>query len=97
MNWRERAASPWRDKARAAWERAALEAGGFARVGRLCGISRQAVGQWDIVPPQHVLTVERACDGRVSKFELRPDLYIRPKQTTKRPPSHDQARLAQAG
>ena len=37
------------------------------------GISRQALGQWDRVPPWHVLEVERITG--INRTILRPDLY----------------------
>lgn len=36
-------------------------------------ISRQAVMQWDVVPPLRVLEVERITG--VSRHDLRPDIY----------------------
>jgi DNA-binding transcriptional regulator YdaS (Cro superfamily) len=48
-------------------------AGGGATLARDLGITRQAVYQWDRVPPQHVLDVERITG--VSRYKLRPDLF----------------------
>lgn len=49
------------------------EAGGLKAISEPCGVSEQAVCQWDKVPPKHVLTVERV--SGISRHQLRPDLY----------------------
>lgn len=56
-----------------ALRRAAAAAGGFAGLAAKIGVSKQAVSQWDEVPPLRVLAVERA--SGISRQELRPDLY----------------------
>ena len=48
---------------------------GTARLASLLGISSQAVSQWDRCPVERVLDVERATGGKVSRHELRPDIY----------------------
>lgn len=48
-------------------------AGGLTRLAASLGISKQAVLQWEKVPPLRVLEVERA--SGVPRSELRPDLY----------------------
>lgn len=50
--------------------------GGPTNLGRLIGISRQAVEQWRLVPPERVLEVERVTG--VSRYRLRPDIYGAP-------------------
>jgi DNA-binding transcriptional regulator YdaS (Cro superfamily) len=60
-------------------EKAAEMAGGAAALARRLGRTRQALYQWKRVPPQHVLAIERATKGRVSRHDLRPDLYPRPR------------------
>lgn len=52
-------------------------AGGGAALARGLKLRRQAVYQWDKVPSHHVLSVERLT--KVSRHELRPDLYPDPK------------------
>jgi DNA-binding transcriptional regulator YdaS (Cro superfamily) len=54
-------------------ERAIDAAGGLTGLADALGISKQAVAQWDSVPPLRVLEVERV--SGVSRHELRPDLY----------------------
>jgi DNA-binding transcriptional regulator YdaS (Cro superfamily) len=54
-------------------DRAIKDAGGLTKLATSLGISKQAVAQWDEVPPLRVLEVERA--SGVSRHELRPDLY----------------------
>lgn len=56
-----------------ALERAIIGAGGLVKLAESLGISKQAVSQWDKVPPLRVLAVEQA--SGISRHELRPDLY----------------------
>lgn len=53
--------------------RAIEAAGGGACLAAAIGVTKQAVSQWDEVPPLRVLAVERI--SGVPRFELRPDLY----------------------
>ena len=39
------------------------------------GITSQAISQWEKCPPGHVLAVEKACKGKVSRYKLRPDIF----------------------
>jgi DNA-binding transcriptional regulator YdaS (Cro superfamily) len=64
------------DDAAAAMEEAlkrAIRVLGPAALSRHLHISHQAIAQWRICPPRHVLTVERVTG--VPRQELRPDLY----------------------
>ncbi len=54
-------------------DRAIKEAGGLTKLAASLNITKQAVAQWDEVPPLRVLEVERI--SGVSRSELRPDLY----------------------
>ncbi len=61
-----------------------LQAGGAAAVGSALGITGQAVSQWQIIPHNHVLMIERL--SRIPRWKLRPDLYPAPhKRNGKRP------------
>ncbi len=55
--------------------RKALQLVGTANLARQLGIRSQAVSQWRRVPAERVLAVEQATGGRVTRHELRPDLY----------------------
>ena len=59
----------------------AKEAATVKAIARRCGVTTEAVYQWNRVPPQHVISVEAATlkDGapRVTRYDLRPDLYPR--------------------
>lgn len=47
------------------------------------GVTAQAVNQWltkGRIPAERVLEIERATEGRVSRHDLRPDLYPRQEQ-----------------
>jgi len=54
-------------------DRAIEAAGGLTRLAASLNITKQAVAQWDEVPPLRVLEVERV--SGVPRHELRPDLY----------------------
>lgn len=53
--------------------RAIERSGGLVKLAASLGITKQAVSQWDEVPPLRVLEVERI--SGVPRHELRPDLY----------------------
>ena len=53
--------------------KAIAAAGGASALSRLLNITPQAVLQWDKVPPNRVLDVERHTG--VSRHELRPDIF----------------------
>ncbi|MBN9529704.1 MAG: helix-turn-helix domain-containing protein [Alphaproteobacteria bacterium] len=50
-------------------------AGGNNALARAIGVTPSAISQWDRVPAQRVLQVERATGGKVGRRQLRPDLY----------------------
>lgn len=50
--------------------------GGVKRLAGILGISRAAVYQWKQVPADQVRKIERATGGKVTRYELRPDLYM---------------------
>jgi DNA-binding transcriptional regulator YdaS (Cro superfamily) len=54
----------------------AIEAAGSVRaLGRLLGISHEAVRQWPKVPDKYLLKIEKVTG--VDRKQLRPDLYRR--------------------
>lgn len=58
--------------------RAVLYAGGQSNLAREIGLKPQAVQRWcksGKVPAERVLDVERVVAARVTRYELRPDLY----------------------
>ena len=63
----------------AAIDRAAALLGGQARLAEALGVHRMTISQWKRrqVPASRVLSVEAATGYRVSRHELRPDLYPR--------------------
>ncbi len=58
-----------------ALERAITEAGGVAALARAINVTSQAISQWDRVPAERVLAVEGATGGKVTRHDLRPDIY----------------------
>lgn len=56
-------------------QRAAEAVGSQQRLAEVLGITPQAVSQWDRVPAERVIAIERATGGKVTRHELRPDLY----------------------
>jgi TorA maturation chaperone TorD len=63
--------------------------GGQAKLARILGVSQPNVWHWlhksERVPGEYVLKIEEATGGRVSRHELRPDLY--PKSMTEHRPA----------
>ncbi len=60
-------------RAASALDKAAEAVGSRAELGRMLGISGPAVRQWQVVPAERVVSVERA--SGIRRQELRPDLY----------------------
>ena len=54
-------------------QRAIAAVGGTRELGRRIGITSQAISQWDRVPANRVLDVER--ETGVCRHDLRPDIY----------------------
>lgn len=49
--------------------------GSSYKLARKIGVSPQALSQWERVPPLRVLQVEAATNNKISRHDLRPDLY----------------------
>ncbi len=62
-------------------------AGGQSALGREIGRDQKAIWAWinttQKVPAEDVLKIEAAVDGKVTRFELRPDVYPKPKPLDK--------------
>lgn len=56
-------------------DRAISLVGGPAEMARKCDVSIQAVTQWGVCPHHRVLQIERLTHRKVTRHELRPDLY----------------------
>jgi len=52
-------------------------AGGQRRLAEKLGVSSMAVSQWKRrgIPPHRVIEIERAIDGEITRYELRPDIF----------------------
>lgn len=58
-----------------ALEKAITAAGGTASLARTINVTPQAISQWERVPAERVIAVEEATGGKVTRSDLRPDLY----------------------
>lgn len=58
-----------------AMQKAITAVGGEAEMGRRLKITTQAVCKWPRVPADRAIDVVKACDGAVSLYELRPDVF----------------------
>lgn len=58
-----------------ALENAITAAGGTAALARAINVTPQAISQWERVPAERVIAVEDASGGKVTRSDLRPDLY----------------------
>lgn len=62
-------------------KRAILIAGGPSKLARLLGkeFSQPQISNWlyrnKKIPVRHVILVEKALKGKITRYELRPDLY----------------------
>jgi len=66
------------DEARKAETQALIaRAGGPAAVGRMFDppITPQAVSQWMVVPPNRCLGIETGSEGKVTRYQMRPDIF----------------------
>jgi len=74
--------APAADPSRHAFERAVEIVGGQSALARALGVKQGHVWHWlnksGRCPAEHVLTVETATSGAVSRHQLRPDLYPAP-------------------
>ena len=60
------------------WDRLRAACGTQAELARRVGLQPMAISQWKRrgrIPGEHVIAVERATGGQVTRFEIRPDLY----------------------
>tara|TARA_R110000765_G_C18753658_1_gene588205 strand:+ start:589 stop:786 length:198 start_codon:yes stop_codon:yes gene_type:complete len=59
-------------------KKAVKAAGNMSKLARACGVTPQAVRKWVVrgqIPAEQVLNVEKATEMRVTRYELRPDIY----------------------
>jgi DNA-binding transcriptional regulator YdaS (Cro superfamily) len=54
--------------------------GSIASLARALGITRSAICQWDRIPAERVIDIEKA--SGVPRAELRPDLFSEPERTS---------------
>ena len=50
-------------------------AGGPSAVANLFGITSQAVSQWDRIPSNRALAIEKHLGGEVTAAQMRPDIF----------------------
>ncbi len=49
-----------------------------AQVAELCGVTVQAVYKWqknELIPPEYCRAIELATEGRVTRYELNPNVF----------------------
>lgn len=51
--------------------------GSAAELARMLGIRRSAISPWERCPAEHVLELEYRTEGRVTRYQLRPDIFGR--------------------
>lgn len=56
-------------------EQAIRAIGTKSAVARFLGLTPAAITQWNRCPVRHVLKLEAACGGVVTRYQLRPDIY----------------------
>lgn len=49
--------------------------GSFAAIGLVCGVSRAAVRKWKRVPAEYCRAIEKATEGALTRYQLRPDVF----------------------
>lgn len=64
-------------------------AGGVAKLAAMLSLSSQAISQWTRVPAERVIEIERATGGKITRHEMREDLY--PRDETFRHSAHREA------
>ena len=68
-------------------QKAKTAAGGKSvDLAKLLGVTESAVSQWKRVPLQRALEIEEKTDGRVTRYDMRPDIFGAPTSAAKRPP-----------
>lgn len=45
---------------------------------KLLGITESAVSQWKTVPPDRAIEIEQKTNGKVTRYDLRPDYFGQP-------------------
>lgn len=46
-----------------------------ARIADICEVKPPALNNWSRVPAEYVRRLEAACDGSVTRYEMRPDVF----------------------
>lgn len=51
--------------------------GGQRKLANKLNVTQQAVSKWlhNVVPASHVVSIEKATERKVTRYDLRPDLY----------------------
>ena len=78
-----------------ALKRAVEKAGGQSALARACGVKQGHIWHWINkslrVPAEHVLSVEAATGGSVTRQELRPDIFQNERNQPTQPTQHEAA------
>lgn len=46
-----------------------------SKIAEICGVTIQAVRCWSRVPAEHCRRLEYATEGKVTRYEMRPDVF----------------------
>lgn len=49
--------------------------GGQTALARICGVQQSTVFGWKRAPAERAIQIEKATNAKVTRYELRPDLY----------------------
>lgn len=47
------------------------------RIAEICGVPRQSLRFWTRVPSEYCRKLEKACDAKVTRYQMRPDVFGR--------------------
>lgn len=50
-------------------------AGGLPKLARIAGVTVSTLCEWTRVPTRHVIKIERALNGAITRHEMRPDVF----------------------
>lgn len=49
--------------------------GSFKRIADICEVSPPSLHNWSRVPAEYVRRLEASCDGAITRYDMRPDVF----------------------